>query len=103
MTLLGLHPLDVAILLGYLIVIIWIGKRVGAQTRDRAEFFLAGRRLGKFYQFFLNFGTSTNADQAVAVLVVGAGRSHVLGRDGVEGLDLVGGGKFLEHPCERQW
>ena len=62
MTLLGLHPLDVAILLGYLIVIIWIGKRVGAQTRDRAEFFLAGRRLGKFYQFFLNFGTSTNAD-----------------------------------------
>ena len=31
------------------------------------EFFLAGRKLGKVYQFFLNFGCSTNADQAVAV------------------------------------
>ena len=79
MTLLGLHPLDVAILLGYLIVIIWIGKRVGAQTRDRAEFFLAGRRLGKFYQFFLNFGTSTNADQAVAV-------SREIYRQGIGGM-----------------
>ena len=31
------------------------------------DFFLAGRKLGKVYQFFLNFGCSTNADQAVAV------------------------------------
>ena len=63
----GLHPLDAAVLLGYAVVILWIGKRVGERTSDRDEFFLAGRRLGGFYQFFLNFGTSTNADQAVAV------------------------------------
>ncbi len=79
MSVLGLHPLDAAILLGYVAVILWIGKRVGARTGDRGEFFLAGRRLGGFYQFFLNFGTSTNADQAVAV-------SREIYRQGIGGM-----------------
>ncbi|HJO37285.1 MAG: sodium:solute symporter family protein [Vicinamibacterales bacterium] len=76
---LGLHPLDAAILLGYLVLILWIGHRVGARTQNRNEFFLAGRRLGGFYQFFLNFGTSTNADQAVAV-------SREIYRQGIGGM-----------------
>ena len=79
MSILGLHPLDVAVLLGYVGVILWIGHRVGAQTSDRGEFFLAGRRLGGFYQFFLNVGTSTTADQAVAV-------SREIYRQGIGGM-----------------
>ncbi len=63
----GLHVVDVGIILFYVALILWIGKRAGEKTKNTGDFFLAGRKLGKFYQFFLNFGCSTNADQAVAV------------------------------------
>ena len=63
----GLHIVDMGIILFYVILILWIGKRAGEKTKNTGDFFLAGRKLGKFYQFFLNFGCSTNADQAVAV------------------------------------
>ncbi len=63
----GLHILDLSIIILYVIVILWLGKRVAGRTKNTDDFFLAGRKLGKFYQFFLNFGCSTNADQAVAV------------------------------------
>lgn len=67
MVVFGLHILDAAVLLIYLVVILWLGKKCGESNKGTEDFFLAGRSLGKFYQFFLNFGTSTNADQAVAV------------------------------------
>ncbi len=67
MDFIGLHIFDIIVLFLYLVIIIWLGKKAGESNSDTAEFFLAGRSLGKFYQFFLNFGTSTNADQAVAV------------------------------------
>ncbi|MDH5385246.1 MAG: sodium:solute symporter family protein, partial [Candidatus Aminicenantes bacterium] len=63
----GLNIIDEGIILLYIVLILWIGKRAGKKTKDTSDFFLAGRKLGKFYQFFLNFGCSTNADQAVAV------------------------------------
>jgi SSS family solute:Na+ symporter len=63
----GLHLVDLIIIAVYFIATLWIGLRVGRQTAGMDGFFLAGRGLGKFYQFFLNFGCSTNADQAVAV------------------------------------
>jgi SSS family solute:Na+ symporter len=67
MRIFGLNILDAAIILVYLIIILWIGKRTERRTKDTGDFYIAGRRLGKFYQFFLNFGQATNADQAVAV------------------------------------
>lgn len=63
----GLHILDAGIIVLYVGIILWLGRWAGRRTKDTGDFFLAGRRLGKFYQFFLNFGCSTNADQAVAV------------------------------------
>jgi SSS family solute:Na+ symporter len=63
----GLHYLDFSVILAYIIIILYLGKKAGEKTSDTGDFFLAGRKLGKFYQFFLNFGCSTNADQAVAV------------------------------------
>lgn len=63
----GLHAVDAVIVLVYLVVVLWIGKRAAARTASLDDFFLAGRKLGKVYQFFLNFGCSTHADQAVAV------------------------------------
>ena len=67
MRIFGLSVLDVGIILLYLAVILWLGRRSQRRTKDTGDFYIAGRRLGKFYQFFLNFGHATNADQAVAV------------------------------------
>jgi len=63
----GLNVLDAAIVLLYFLIILWLGKRSQRRAKTTGDFYVAGRRLGKFYQFFLNFGHSTNADQAVAV------------------------------------
>ena len=49
----GLHILDFLVIMIYMGVILWLGKKAGEKTEDTADFFLAGRSLGKFYQFFL--------------------------------------------------
>ncbi|MBU1700895.1 MAG: sodium:solute symporter family protein [Candidatus Eisenbacteria bacterium] len=79
MTLFGLHILDVGIIALYVLVILWLGHRIGKGTKNTEDFYIAGRKLGKFYQFFLNFGNSTNADQAVAV-------SREIYRQGIGGM-----------------
>ncbi len=79
MTLFGLHILDVAIIAAYIVVILWLGKRAGRDTRNTSDFYIAGRRLGKFYQFFLNFGNSTDVNQA-------AGVSREIYRQGLGGM-----------------
>jgi len=75
----GLNIIDILIILLYIAVILWLGKKAGEKTTDTSDFYLAGRKLGKFYQFFLNFGCSTNADQAVAV-------SREIYRQGIGGM-----------------
>jgi SSS family solute:Na+ symporter len=67
MLVLGLHWLDFSIIVIYLASMLAMGRWAARRTKNQGDFFLAGRRLGKFYQFFLNFGASTNADQALAV------------------------------------
>ncbi|MFW6123956.1 MAG: sodium:solute symporter family protein [Acidobacteriota bacterium] len=79
MHVLGLHIIDVILILLYILIIVWLGKKAGETTQNTGDFYLAGRRLGKFYQFFLNFGCSTNADQAVAV-------SREIYRQGIGGM-----------------
>jgi SSS family solute:Na+ symporter len=79
MHLFGLHFLDVIIIFLYVLIIIWLGKKAGEVTQSTGDFYLAGRKLGKFYQFFLNFVCSTNADQAVAV-------SREIYRQGIGGM-----------------
>jgi SSS family solute:Na+ symporter len=67
MSILGLHWIDVSIILIYLLGMLAMGRWAQRRNKTAGDFYLAGRKLGKFTQFFLNFGTSTNADQAVAV------------------------------------
>ncbi|MDD3872234.1 MAG: sodium:solute symporter family protein [Bacteroidales bacterium] len=64
---LGLNTIDLIIILLFIAVMLWIGRQAQKKNKNTDDFFLAGRKLGKVYQFFLNFGCSTNADQAVAV------------------------------------
>ena len=67
MTIVGLHVLDFAIVLVFILIVLGLGWRASRRTKTTEDFYVAGRRLGKFYQFFLNLGTSTNADQAIIV------------------------------------
>jgi SSS family solute:Na+ symporter len=67
MTIWGINILDLLIVVVFLIVLIWIGARTRKDSNSTGDFFLAGRKLNKTYQFFLNFGCSTHADQTVAV------------------------------------
>jgi Na+/proline symporter len=62
----SLHPVDLAIIVAYLVAVVWIGQRASKATTSEDGFFLAGRKLGKLYQFFLNFGNATEPQGAVS-------------------------------------
>jgi Na+/proline symporter len=62
----SLHVLDFVIIAAYLVAVIYIGKRAASGTNNEEGFFLAGRKLGKLYQFFLNFGNATEPSGAVS-------------------------------------
>jgi Na+/proline symporter len=66
MTFGSLHPLDILVVVAYLVAVVWIGRRAAAGTNSEEGFFLAGRKLGKLYQFFLNFGNATEPQGAVS-------------------------------------
>ncbi len=74
-----MHWLDVGIIVVFIISMLWLGWRASRRTTTADDFHLAGRRLGKVYQFFLNLGTSTNADQAIVV-------SREIYRQGIGGM-----------------
>src|SRR6476659_31310 len=61
----SLHLIDLAVVAAYLITVVIIGQRAAAGTRTEEGFFLANRRLGKVYQFFLTFGNATEPQGAV--------------------------------------
>jgi len=62
-----LHPLDLGVIVAYVIVVIYIGRRAAKTLSNNEEgYFLADRKLGKLYQFFLNFGQATDAQGAVS-------------------------------------
>jgi SSS family solute:Na+ symporter len=67
LTIAGLHVLDFTIVVVFILFVLALGWRASRRTKTTEDFFIAGRRLGRFYQFFLNLGTSTNADQAIVV------------------------------------
>jgi Na+/proline symporter len=75
----GIHIIDLVIIAAYLGGILYLGKRSSHTTHSEEGFFLAGRKLGKLYQFFLNFGNATDANGAVstATLVYQQGASGV--------------------------
>jgi solute:Na+ symporter, SSS family len=66
MTIGSLNIIDIAIIVGYLVTVVIIGKRASKATKSEDGFFLAGRKLGKLYQFFLNFGNATEPQGAVS-------------------------------------
>ncbi|WP_438480458.1 sodium:solute symporter family protein [Oleiharenicola lentus] len=66
----GLHLLDYAVIAAYFIVVLTLGKIAAKGATTGEGFFLAGRKLGKVSQFFLNFGNSAAASDAVSTASV---------------------------------
>ncbi len=79
MTFGSLHIADILVVVAYLAIITYVGHRASKAAQNAEGFFLAGRKLGKLYQFFLNFGNATDANGAVstASLVYKQGASGV--------------------------
>jgi solute:Na+ symporter, SSS family len=75
----GLHFLDILVILAYLFIVVFVGYRSSKASATQEGYFLAGRKLGKFYQFFLSFGNATEPSGAVsnATLVFQRGVSGV--------------------------
>jgi Na+/proline symporter len=73
----GIHLIDLLVIAVYLSLVLYLGKRSAAHSKSEEGYFLAGRKLGKLYQFFLNFGNATDANGAVstATLVYQQGAS----------------------------
>ncbi|MDZ7269615.1 MAG: sodium:solute symporter family protein [candidate division KSB1 bacterium] len=79
MHILGMHVLDVTIIVAYFAAMIGIGKFLQKRMHSTEDYFMGGRRMGRLYQFFLNFGASTDASQAAAV-------SREIYRQGIAGM-----------------
>jgi Na+/proline symporter len=65
----GIHWADIAVIVAYMAVIMIVGVRAGSSKTEEG-FILAGRRLGKVFQFFLNFGNACDANGAVSTASV---------------------------------
>jgi len=63
----GLNPVDIFVIIFYFLVIIIIGFWSMKRIKNQEDYFLAGRRFGKFIQTFAAFGQGTSADTAVGV------------------------------------
>jgi Na+/proline symporter len=64
MKLFGLHWIDCVILLTYIIAVLAIGRKFSHAVKGEGDFFLGGRSLGRWLQFFLSFGNMTDPGQA---------------------------------------
>ncbi|OHB48389.1 MAG: hypothetical protein A2Y10_20010 [Planctomycetes bacterium GWF2_41_51] len=63
----GLHIIDIFILLSYLFGMLIIGKIWTKKVKNTSDYFLADRKTGRLLQFFLGFGSKTDASGAVMV------------------------------------
>jgi solute:Na+ symporter, SSS family len=59
--------IDILVIVTYFIVMIGIGIWAMRRIKTQEDYFLAGRRFGKFIQTFAAFGQGTSADTAIGV------------------------------------
>ena len=63
----GLQWIDLAVIAVYFSAVIAVGIWASRRIKNQEDYFLAGRRFGKFIQTFAAFGQGTSADNAVGV------------------------------------
>ena len=75
----GLPTIDIATIIAYFAVVICIGIWASRRINNQEDYFLGGRRFGKFVQTFAAFGQGTSAESAVGTTVLVA-------RNGIAGI-----------------
>lgn len=65
--LLGLHPLDAAVVIGSLVIVVVIGLLASRNVHGEGDFFVSGRSMGAWLQFFINFGQATDSNGAPTI------------------------------------
>lgn len=63
----GLQHIDIVVIVLYFLVVIGIGLWSMRRIHNQEDYFLAGRRFGKFIQTFAAFGQGTSTDTCVGV------------------------------------
>lgn len=76
---LGLHPYDLAVIVGYLLLTAAIGLYVARRVKDTSHYFMGSRSFGKLLMIGQSFGVGTQAEQPVGT----AGKSYELGFSGL--------------------
>ena len=64
---LGMHWLDLIVIAAYMFLVAGIGFWTMRTIRGTEDFFLGGRRFGKLFSIFLQFGAGTSSDMPVSV------------------------------------
>lgn len=64
MTIWGFGIADLAVMGGFVMVLVYIGIRASKHIHNQEDFFLAGRRFGKLVTTFTNFGQATSSEHA---------------------------------------
>jgi len=64
---LGIEPIDWAVIIVYLVGITFIGLWAVKKVRSAASFFIGDRKFGKVMMAFFMFGSGTHSEQAVGV------------------------------------
>ncbi len=75
----GFQIVDIIAIVLYFIVILGIGYYASRRIKNQEDYFLGGRRFGKFIQTFAAFGQGTSAENAV-------GMSVIVARNGLAGV-----------------
>ena len=76
---LGLHFWDLIVIVVYLLTITGIGMYTAKKVKTVGDFFLGGRKFGKFLTTARDFGLATSTDEPVVVV----GKSYSIGLAGV--------------------
>ncbi len=63
----GLQIIDLVVIILYFVIVILIGIWSMRRIRNQEDYFLAGRRFGKFVQTFAAFGQATSTESVVGV------------------------------------
>lgn len=64
---LGIHPLDAAVVVLCLLAVLVIGVVVSRSVKGEHDFFVSGKQMGPWLTFFLNFGQATDSNGAPQV------------------------------------
>lgn len=74
----GLHISDILAIVAYFSVTVWIGYRAAKKVKNQEDYFLGGRKFGKWIQTFAAFGQGTSAESVVTT-TAGTGKHGAAG------------------------